>query len=220
MHVVIMGCGRVGSSLAEKLDAAGHTVSVIDQDASAFRKLSPTFSGRTVTGVGFDRDALTDAGIQRADAFAAVSSGDNSNIISARVARETFGVKTVVARIYDPKRAEIYQRLGIETVATVAWTTQQIIRRLQPLAAEEFRDATGSLAIAEIPYGEAWIGRRSKQLAVDSGARIAYINRFGTAILPDEDTIIQERDIVHAIFRVDEQADVLQVFATGPKDHS
>jgi len=108
-----MGCGRVGSSLAIELEAAGHTVSVIDQAREAFRRLGPNFKGRTVTGVGFDRDTLLEAGIQEADAFAAVSNGDNSNILAARVARETYGVNNVVARIYDPGRAEIYQRLGI-----------------------------------------------------------------------------------------------------------
>ena len=114
-----MGCGRVGSTLAETLDAQGASVSVIDQESTAFRRLQPSFSGQTVTGVGFDREVLIEAGIERASAFAAVSSGDNSNIVAARVARETFGVENVVARIYDPRRAEVYQRLGISTVATV-----------------------------------------------------------------------------------------------------
>lgn len=217
MHVVIMGCGRVGSALAEKLDLAGHSVAVVDQDATSFRKLSPTFSGRTVTGVGFDRDRLREAGIERAQAFAAVSSGDNSNIISARVARETFGVPNVIARIYDPRRAEIYQRLGIETVATVAWTTQQIIRRIEPIAAEEYRDSTGSLSLAELPYHPDWIGHKVSRLGMASGARIGYINRFGEAILPTPDTVIQERDIVHAIFRLDEQKSVLNVFNNAPE---
>ena len=219
MHVVIMGCGRVGSALAEKLDHAGHSVAVIDQEATAFRKLSSSFAGRTVTGVGFDRDRLREAGIERADAFAAVSSGDNSNIISARVARETFGVPTVVARIYDPRRAEIYQRLGIETVATVAWTTEQIIRRIQPIAAEEYRDSTGTLALAELPFHEDWIGQRVSKLGIDSGARIGYIHRFGDALLPHKDLIIQERDVIHAIFRLDEQGHVASVFTNPPAEH-
>ena len=107
-------------------------MAVIDQDADAFRRLGPDFAGKTVTGVGFDRDTLLEAGIEQADAFAAVSSGDNSNILAARVARETFGVENVVARIYDPGRAEVYQRLGIPTVATVRWTADQVLRRLLP----------------------------------------------------------------------------------------
>jgi trk system potassium uptake protein TrkA len=112
-----MGCGRVGTLIAQRLEEAGHTVAIIDQNREAFRRLGPNFQGITLTGVGFDRDILIQAGIERADAFAAVSNGDNSNILAARVARENFGVANVVARIYDPGRAEIYQRLGIPTVA-------------------------------------------------------------------------------------------------------
>ena len=218
MHIVIMGCGRVGSALAENLDTAGHSVSVIDQNVTAFQKLPTTFTGRTITGVGFDRDRLREAGIEKADAFAAVSSGDNSNIISARVARETFNVPNVIARIYDPRRAEIYQRLGIETVATVAWTTQQFMRRLLPIATEEFRDATGTLTLAELPYHSAWIGEKVAKLGRTSGARIAYLNRFGNAVLPDTATVIQESDIIHAIFRLDEQEHVLKIFASQPQE--
>ena len=129
VHVVIMGCGRVGSTLARSLEDRNHTVSVIDSNPDAFRRLGPSFNGTKVTGYGFDQAVLTEAGIERADAFAAVSSGDNSNIIAARVARETFGIQQVVARIYDPGRAEVYQRLGITTVATVKWTADQVLRR-------------------------------------------------------------------------------------------
>ena len=136
MHVVIMGCGRVGSSLAQILESRGHTVAVIDQNSDAFRRLPAGFEGRTVAGIGFDRDVLREAGIEQAEAFAAVSSGDNSNILAARVARETFGVESVVARIYDPGRAAVYQRLGIPTVATVRWTADQMLRRLLPEGAE------------------------------------------------------------------------------------
>ena len=132
VHFVIMGCGRVGSTLAHILESQGHTVAVIDAEESAFRRLGHAFAGRRVTGIGFDRDTLREAGIEEAHAFAAVSSGDNSNILAARVARETFGVDNVVARIYDPGRAEVYQRLGIPTVATVRWTADQMMRRLLP----------------------------------------------------------------------------------------
>ncbi|HLV58810.1 MAG TPA: TrkA family potassium uptake protein, partial [Natronosporangium sp.] len=130
MHIVIMGCGRVGSTLAERLEEQGHSVAIIDQNAEAFRRLSPRFGGQTVTGTGYDREVLAEAGIDHADGFAAVSSGDNSNIISARLARETYQVPRVVARIYDPKRAEVYERLGVPTVATVRWTADRIMRHL------------------------------------------------------------------------------------------
>ena len=142
--MVIMGCGRVGSTLARSLEDRNHTVSVIDSEPDAFRRLGPDFNGDKVTGYGFDQAVLEKAGIRRADAFAAVSSGDNSNIIAARVARETFGIQQVVARIYDPGRAEVYQRLGITTVATVKWTADQVLRRLLPAGAEpDFRDPSG-----------------------------------------------------------------------------
>src|SRR4051812_47088564 len=127
-----MGCGRVGSTLAQSLEQRGHSVSVIDVNPDAFRRLGGEFSGHAVTGIGFDRDVLIDAGIERADAFAAVSSGDNSNIISARVARETFGVQRVVARIYDAKRAAVYERLGIPPLAPGPWGTARVVRVLVP----------------------------------------------------------------------------------------
>ena len=135
MHIVIMGCGRVGSTLAHILEERGHSVAVIDQDPEAFRKLRSSFKGNKITGIGFDQRVLEDAGIREAAAFAAVSSGDNSNVIAARVVRESFGVDRVAARIYDPRRADVYQRLGIPTVATVRWTADQMLRRLLPGAA-------------------------------------------------------------------------------------
>src|SRR5918993_3003780 len=143
-----MGCGRVGSSLARNLERVGHSVSIIDQNPAAFRRLGPEFAGDQVTGVGFDRGTLAAAGIDRAGAFAAVSSGDNSNIISARVARETFGVAHVVARIYDPKRAEVYERLGIPTVATVPWTTHRLLSvLLGDKHVEDWREPTRGGAV-------------------------------------------------------------------------
>ncbi len=151
MHIVIMGCGRVGSTIAHILEDQGHSVAVIDRDAEAFRKLRSGFKGSRITGIGFDREVLSEAGIERADAFAAVSSGDNSNVIAARVARESFGVERVVARIYDPRRADVYQRLGIPTVATVRWTADQMLRRLLPEGAEPlWRDPTGAIVLAEV----------------------------------------------------------------------
>src|SRR5229473_6217659 len=161
MHIVIMGCGRVGSTLAHILEDQGHSVAVIDQDVEAFRKLRPGFRGSKITGIGFDRDVLIQAGIEEADAFAAVSSGDNSNVIAARVARESFNVDRVVARIYDPRRAEVYQRLGIPTVATVRWTADQMLRRLLPEGSEPlWRDPTGTVVLAEVTCSDSWLGEK------------------------------------------------------------
>src|SRR3712207_4244654 len=148
MHVVIMGCGRVGAALATALERLGHDVAVIDKDRQSFRRLGANFHGQQVVGLGFDRQVLGEAGVDRAEAFASVSSGDNSNIISARVARETFGVPHVVARIYDAKRAAVYERLGIPTVATVPWTTDRLLRMLLPNGlATAWREPSGTVAI-------------------------------------------------------------------------
>ena len=200
MHVVIMGCGRVGSSLAIELEAAGHTVSIIDQTRESFRRLGANFNGTTVTGVGFDRDTLVEAGIERAEAFAAVSNGDNSNILAARVARETYGVKNVVARIYDTGRAEIYQRLGIPTVATVLWTTDQILRRLLPDGSRsEWSDATGSVQLCEVHLDRSWFGTRATVIEEITTARVAFITRLGEGVSPNESTVLQEGDLVHVV---------------------
>jgi len=208
--VVIMGCGRVGSTLAMILESQSHTVSIIDANEAAFRRLGHGFAGRTVTGIGFDRDTLIEAGIEQAGAFAAVSSGDNSNILAARVARETFAVDNVVARIYDPGRAEVYQRLGIPTVATVRWTADQMIRRLLPHGAEpEWRDPTGTVRLAEVPVDTAWVGHRVSRLEEASGARVAFLTRLGEGLLPGADTVLQDGDLVHVVMR-DEDADAVE----------
>lgn len=193
-----MGCGRVGASLARALERVGHEVAIIDQDESAFRRLDGTFEGRRVVGVGFDRDTLRQAGIEDAYAFAAVSSGDNSNILAARVAREKFGIENVVARIYDPGRAEIYQRLGIPTVATVKWTSDQVLRRLLPQGhVPEFSDPSGRVVIAEMPVNSAWVGRRVFDIEEVVGGRVAYVTRLGEGLIPTSDTVHQDGDLVH-----------------------
>ncbi|HSK26549.1 MAG TPA: TrkA family potassium uptake protein [Jiangellales bacterium] len=218
MHVVIMGCGRVGANLAHILEARGHTVAVVDQSADAFRRLGTTFEGRTVTGVGFDREVLREAGIDDAGAFAAVSSGDNSNIIAARVARETFGVENVAARIYDPGRAEVYQRLGIPTVATVRWAADQITRRLLPEGSQtEWVDPSGTVRLAEMHLARAWVGRTVGELEQAAGVRVAFLTRYGEGLLPAPDSVLQEGDLVHVVMRVEDSARVAEVFEAAPE---
>jgi trk system potassium uptake protein TrkA len=219
VHIVIMGCGRVGSSLGHILDERGHSVAVIDQESSAFRRLGSHFGGRTVTGVGFDRDTLIEAGIEDAKAFAAVSSGDNSNILAARVARETFGIENVVARIYDPKRAEIYQRLGIPTVATVRWTADQMLRRLLPEGSQaEWRDPSGTVILAEVHVHSAWVGRPVLRIQELMPCRVAFLTRLGEAVLPNRETVLQEGDLVHVLVRDDDVKNVETKLAAPPPD--
>ena len=213
-----MGCGRVGSALAKGLEGLDHSVVVIDRDAAAFRRLSADFNGRKVTGVGFDRDTLIEAGIEKAHAFAAVSSGDNSNIIAARVARETFGIENVVARIYDARRAAVYQKLGIPTVATVRWTADQVIRRLLPEGiATEWRDPSGQVVLAEVAYSPGWIGQRVTRLESAVGARVALLTRLGEGMLPHADSVVQEGDLVHLCLKADRLDDISDLLAVGPR---
>ena len=220
MHVVIMGCGRVGSTLADSLEELGHSVAIIDIDAHAFRRLPPHFRGRKIHGVGLHRTVLEESGIRQAGAFAAVSSGDNSNIIAARVARETFGVENVVARIYDIRRAEIYERLGIPTVATVKWTADQMLRRvLQEGAQALWRDPTGTVQLAEVHVATGWTGRRLSEIETSAGIRVAFVTRFGEGLLPTPDTVFQEGDLLNIIARDKDTDKAIAVLAAPPEEN-
>jgi trk system potassium uptake protein len=220
VHIVIMGCGRVGAALALQLAPLDHTLSIIDQEPLAFRRLGDHFPGNQVKGVGFDRDTLIEAGIEQAGAFAAVSSGDNSNIIAARVARETFGVQRVVARIYDPKRAEVYERLGIPTVATVPWTSSRLLKAvLGETTAEAWRDPSGAVALVAVAPHEGWIGKSITDFEAATGTRAAIYTRFGTGQLPLPSTLIQSGDTLH-VLAADEQRLTLHAIAGRAPDGS
>ena len=195
VHIVIMGCGRTGSTLAGECSARGHSVAVIDKDPDAFRRLPEGFSGERVTGVGFDRETLVTAGVEDAYAFAAVSSGDNSNILAARVVRETYRVENVVARIADPGRAEVYRRLGIPTVAPVPWTTNQIVSRILPGGIDELHvDAAAGLALVRLSYHPGWLGRTVAEIEQAAPVSVAYLVRFSEGMLPTPTTALQSGD--------------------------
>lgn len=198
MHVIVAGCGRVGSGLAIQLVADGHSVAVIDKKPTAFRRLGDIDVER-VDGLAFDRRTLVRAGIERAGAFAAVTSGDNSNILAARIARDNFQITNVVARIYDPARASIYARLGIATVATVAWTTDQVVRRLLARRVSDWTDQSGSLSLFEQPIPLSWCGRLLRDLHQDEGWQIVAVSRGGVAHLVSADMVGQEGDVLHVM---------------------
>ena len=220
MHIVIMGCGRVGSTLAHILEDRGVDIAVIDRNSEAFRRLGSSFKGEKITGNGFDRAVLTHAGTEYADAFAAVSSGDNSNIISARVAREVFGVQRVAARIYDPRRAEVYERLGIPTVATVRWTADQMLRKLLPEGGEPlWRDPTGKIVLAEVAFAPRWIGEQVKSVEANTLTRIAFVDRLGQAFVPDGGTVLQEGDVIHVVAREDDMDRIAAAFGAHGGGH-
>lgn len=197
MHVVVVGCGRVGSTLAERLEQEGATVAVVDRRADAFRRLPEGFGGTEHVGVGFDRDVLREAGIERAAGLAAVTNGDNSNIVVARVAREYFGVERVVARIYDQRRAAVYERLGIPTIATVAWAASRVMRRVLPEAeAVEWTDPSAAVSLVERPVPARWVGKPIGALQLPGSARVAALGRLGEGRVPDDDLLVQEGDLL------------------------
>ena len=220
MHYVIMGCGRVGSSLAHSIESRHHTVAVIDVDVEAFRRLGPEFRGTTIKGVGFDRDVLLASGIEHANGFAAVSNGDNSNILAARVVRESFGVDNVVARIYDQGRAEVYERLGIPTVATVRWTADQVLRRLVPGGIVGlWRDPSGNVQLVEVPCHVGWIGHSIRSIEVQMRTPVPALTRYGSAMVVADTTVLQSGDIVYAMVESDRIEDVQATMSAAPREH-
>ena len=219
MHVVVVGCGRVGSELALKLEQMGHSVAVVDRTSRAFRRLHPDFSGLTVTGIGYDRDTLMEAGIERAGAFAAVTYGDNSNIVCARIAHETYEIPHVVARIKDPRRALIFQRLGIPTVATVSWATDQVVRRLFPSdTPHDWLDPSAKVCLVERTLPAKTVGRKLGELNEPGRFWLTAVSRFGSAMIATGDIVGQEGDIVYfmcAVDAVDELNERLTASAEG-----
>jgi trk system potassium uptake protein len=197
VHVVVVGCGRVGSGLARAVEGAGHTAAVIDRQERAFRRLGEDFGGTTVVGVGFDRDRLAEAGIERADALAAVTNGDNSNILVARIARETYGIDKVVARIYDPRRAAIYERLGINTIATVQWASERVLRRILPDSqAVEWIDPSAKVVLVERLAPTSLAGTKVADVEAAGFLRVVALQRLGVSQLPQPQVAVQEGDVL------------------------
>lgn len=211
MHVIIAGCGRVGSELAGNLERLGHSVAVVDKNPKAFKRLRADFKGKKVIGFVFDRDILEEAGIKDADAFASVTNGDNSNIVSARMAKDHYRLNQVVARIYDPRRAQIYQRLGIQTVATVRWTTDQILRLMLPHDIPvEYTLDNGEVVISAVPAPAEIVGKSVLDVDIDSRRRVVAVSRFGVPRVPDKDLAIQDGDILHISVVRGDVADLME----------
>jgi len=201
MKVIIIGCGRVGEQLARLLVDEGHQVSVIDYDANALARLGPNFKGQKIIGVGFDRDVLIKAGIEQADAFAAASSSDNVNIVAARIAHNIFHVPRVVARLFDPQRAEIYRRLGMLTISSTTWGAERLREVLTSAEIDpivSFGSGEVSLVSIEIPPHLA--GRMVKNLSVSAEIIVVAITRQGAAFIPTLGSQFMEGDVVHIAF--------------------
>jgi trk system potassium uptake protein TrkA len=198
MKVIVMGCGRVGEQVARLLDSEGNEVAVIDYDPTALARLGPNFKGRRVRGVGFDRDVLLEAGIQDADAFAATSSSDNANIIAARIARNVFQVPRVVARLYDPRRAEIYRRLGLVTISSTTWGAEKLRELLTHSDLDPILTfGSGEVALIALQVPPQLVGRFVKDLSIPGEMSVVSISRQGKAIIPISGTDFREDDLVH-----------------------
>jgi trk system potassium uptake protein TrkA len=184
--------------MAIRLTDNGHSVAIIDKNPRAFRRLPVEWAGTRIVGSGFDRDDLDTAGAASAVALAAVTSGDNTNILTARIAREQYQIPRVVARIYDPRRAEIYQRLGIPTVATVTWTIDRVLQRMLPEAvAAEWTDASGRLMLLEQLLPDSWAGQHVRELVEAEKATLVAVTRAGEPRLDVSDLYGQEGDVLH-----------------------
>jgi trk system potassium uptake protein TrkA len=219
MRVLIMGCGRVGSELSHALGEAGHEVTVIDKRAQAFDRYPPGDHARRIVGLGFDRDVLEEAGIRDADAFIAVSSGDNSNIVSARVALEHYHVPKVIARIFDPRRAEIYERLNIPTVATTTWGVKQI--QLMILhTGKEVRESLGGgqLLRVRVPVPAHLVGKPASSLNIDGRIQVGGISRGGKGFIPTADSTMQDGDFLIVMMNKDAM-DELDASLVAPGEH-
>jgi trk system potassium uptake protein len=204
MRVVVVGCGRVGAGLAGALGERGDTVAVVDKDPRAFERLGERFLGQTVEGIGFDRDVLEQAGIARADALVAVTGGDNSNVVTARVAREVYKVPRVIARIQDPRRAVIYEELGVVTVATVNWALAKIRDYLEHLPVkEEATFGRGEVALLRLELPQHLVDRPVGEIEALGGLRVISITRRGGAMVPEPDTTLAEGDVVRLTVQQD-----------------
>ena len=225
MHVIVVGCGRTGAGLAVELTDAGHSVAIIDKLPRSFRRLPPDWPGQRIVGFGFDRDHLEEAGAKHAAALAAVTSGDNSNILCARIARETYEIPNVVARIYDPRRAEIFQRLGIPTVPTVPWTIDHVLRRMLP---ERCSHRVVRLDRPPAPDRAATAHRMGGTAALPpaalhgDGIRVVAVTRAGVPTIDVEDLVGQEGDVLHLVVTYDVEGKLEALFpgasvVSGPR---
>ncbi len=198
MKIIIMGCGRVGSQVSLLLSAHGHDVTVIDHDANALSKLGADFKGKIVRGLGFDRNVLIEAGIETTEGFVAASSSDNANIVAARIARNIFRVPRVVARLYDPVRAEIYQRLGLTTISSTAWGAERIVEVVTHADLDVlhvFQDGGTTMVRVEAPAR--LNGHRVAQMNIPGEVSVTAISRNDHTFIPVSGTEFQEGDIIY-----------------------
>lgn len=212
-----MGCGRVGARVAMSLDSVGHSVAIIDRSPSAFERLDDDFTGQKITGDGFHRDVLERAGIAEAYAFAAVTDGDNSNVIAARTVSAVYGVERIVARIYDPDRAELFERKGIPTIASVTRTATAVLKRiLPPNTSTVWQDLTGAVSLVLIRPGAGWVGKSFGAIERATGTRIAFVARLAGVLVATDRMAVQEYDELYIAMNGDDSAPLRKILSNAP----
>jgi trk/ktr system potassium uptake protein len=219
MRIIVMGCGRVGEQVSLLMEQDGHEVTVIDSDADALKRLGPKFKGRRIKGVGFDHSVLVEAGIHNADAFAATSSSDNVNIVAARIARNIFRVPRVIARLYDPRRAEIYQRLGLLTISSTSLGAERIRELITHAELEPVISfGRGEVNLIRLEVAPHLHGRAVKYLEVPGEINVACLVRQGEALIPYLGTELQSGDVIHLVVMasaMDRLSDMLGIGGGG-----
>jgi len=198
MKVIVMGCGRVGEQISRLMDARGHAVAVIDQNPAALARLGADFGGQRVLGLGFDRRVLLEAGIEQADGFAATSSSDNANIVAARLARNVFHVPKVVARLYDPQRAEIYRRLGLVTISSTIWGAERVLELFTHGDLDPVHTfGNGEVCLLSVDAPVHLVGRTVSNLVIPGEITVAALTRDCRALLPTLGTQFRRGDVLH-----------------------
>lgn len=212
MYIIIVGCGRVGSSLANLLQAEGHDVVIIDEDQESFNRLGPNFNGVTLTGNAFDIDLLKEAGADKANAFCVVTNGDNTNIMAAQVAKKIFKVPKVIARVYDPKRAHIYKKLGLDIISGTTLLAAMIRDKIVESHFTSYLIETGELGVIEIAANEIMIGRKIADLNITDEFMIVTLIRKKTTLIPRPDTKLEKNDILMAVVKTESLPKVKKTF--------
>lgn len=198
MRILIIGCGRVGAGLAESMMLRRHEVTIVDKDPLAFERLGTAFKGQKVVGIGFDRDVLVRAGIERSDGLAAVTASDEANVVAARMARQIFHVPRVVARLYDPRQAEIYKHLGLQTIAPTSWGINRIADMLLRSEMDVIVSlGSGQVDLVEVEVPHLLVGKSVNELTLWGEIHVVAISRGGKTFLPTLGTAFQEGDFIH-----------------------
>ncbi|MDD5155942.1 MAG: TrkA family potassium uptake protein [Candidatus Omnitrophica bacterium] len=202
MYIIIAGCGRVGSQLARLLSGEGHNVVIIDKSAASFERLGSTFNGLTLVGNSFDLSLLKQAGIEKADAFCSVTNGDNTNLISAQVAKKIFKVPKVIARVYDPQRAHIYATLGMDVISGTILFAAMIRDKIIESHFSSYLIETKELGVLEVDAKKELVGLPIRDINIPGEFLVVAVRRLDGMVIPVPDTVVKEKDVLMAVVKV------------------